>query len=132
MRRIGLHRPKVSVKNDEIEWSSRNGVLAATFVVGEPDNDEAPVVVLAEFEPNTRVGAHTHDSDYLEVIMAGSQQVDHQWYTEGDVRIVRAGTVYGPITVGPEGAKVLITFRTGRTRMVPPRQGEEIPVRVPT
>jgi nucleoside-diphosphate-sugar epimerase len=122
------NRPKISLSSDELPWMSTNGVRSASFAVGAQDDADAPVVLFAEFPPDAVVGAHTHDTDYAEIMLEGSQYIDRRWHTKGDIRIVRAGTVYGPIRTGPEGAKVTIVFRTGQHAMRAPRDGEAITV----
>ena len=56
----------------------------------------------------------------------GSVQVTRRWYHEGDIRIVKGGTVYGPVIAGPEGATVLIIFRGGIPINRPPKPDGQI------
>ncbi len=67
---------------------------------------------------------HSHQCDYAEIILHGSQQVTRRWYKAGDVRIVKAGTVYGPLVAGPEGATVIVIFRHSNWEPVPARQSD--------
>lgn len=91
------------------------GVTVCRFFVGtDEDDDGRPAVLKVHFPAGTEVAAHTHDTDYAEVILQGSQQVTRRWYREGDIRIVKAGTVYGPLVAGPEGATVLFIFKDSR------------------
>jgi quercetin dioxygenase-like cupin family protein len=89
---------------------------------GPPEDEHAPVVVRSTFAPGTRVEAHTHESDYMEIILEGSEQVTRRWRRAGDITIVKAGTVYGPLIAGPEGVTKLIIFRDDRYRTVPPKE----------
>lgn len=83
------------------------------YRIGDPEDERAPLVVQVVFPPGHRVEPHTHDADYTEIILEGSQQVTRRWHHAGDVRIVRAGTAYGPLIAGPTGVTVLIVFRSG-------------------
>ena len=90
-----------------------NGSKTSRFVVGDPDDESAPVVFRVEFPPNCEVAAHMHDCDYAEIILEGTQQVARRWHGPGDVRIAKAGTAYGPLIAGPEGCTVLVIFSDG-------------------
>lgn len=93
------------------------------YAVGDPEDATAPVVVCARFPAGFVLGPHTHDTDYSEIVLRGAQRVGRTWYHPGDARVVKAGTVYGPLEAGPEGAVVLVVFRDGRRHMLPPRPG---------
>ena len=90
-----------------------NGSRTSRFVVGDPDDPEAPVVFRVEFPPNCEVAAHMHDCDYAEIVLEGTQQVTRRWHKPGDVRIAKANTAYGPLVAGPEGCTVLVVFANG-------------------
>ena len=64
--------------------------------------------------PHCTVEAHTHDCDYTEIILEGSQRVGATWHHAGDIRIGLANRGYGPLVAGPEGATVLFLFADGR------------------
>jgi len=70
-------------------------------------------VFKVDFPPGCRVEAHTHECDYSEIILRGSQQVSGKWLHEGDVRIGLANNAYGPLIAGSEGVTVLIIFADG-------------------
>ena len=89
------------------------GVTGARFVIGDDDDESAPVVMRGSFPPGAVVAPHSHPCDYAEILLEGSQQVTRQWHYPGDIRIVKAGTVYGPLVAGPEGVTVLVIFRSG-------------------
>jgi hypothetical protein len=91
-----------------------DGMTTSTFRVGVPEDPDAPTIFRTYFPPNFEVPPHTHACDYAEVILEGSQQVTRKWHYPGDIRIVKAGTAYGPLVAGPEGATVLLIFRDGR------------------
>lgn len=77
----------------------------------EPD---APTVFRVYFPPDCKVEAHTHDCDYTEILLEGTQRVGAEWHKAGDIRIGLANRGYGPLVAGPEGATVLFMFADGR------------------
>ncbi len=95
---------------DPIELPS--GIVTRMFRVGlGPD---APTVFNVYYPPGCTVEAHTHDCDYTEIIVEGSQRVGATWHHAGDVRIGLANRGYGPLVAGPEGTTVLFMFKDGR------------------
>lgn len=95
----------------EIEWreGSDPGIKFALYRTDE-ENASSPAVVLSTFLAGTMVEPHTHVSNYVEYIIEGEQTVGKTRFGAGDIRIVKGGTGYGPILVGPEGCKVMIVF----------------------
>jgi anti-sigma factor ChrR (cupin superfamily) len=113
------------------QWKSHAGwaeagVRVARMTVGDPDDPASPVVFHSYYPPGWTVAPHTHACDYLEIILEGSQQVTGRWHQAGDVRMARAGTVYGPLVAGPEGVTFVAVFRDHRTSMVPPAEAAAI------
>jgi len=102
----------------DVEWRGSNtpGVSYARFQM-DLDNPASPSIILSRFAPDTKIAAHTHDSNYFEYIIAGEQTVGKVKFGPGDVRIVKGGTGYGPITVGPQGCTVLIVFEDASRAM---------------
>jgi hypothetical protein len=108
-------RGHVATSWDAIEPAKLpNGVVTAMYRVGLPDQDSAPTVFKVYFPPGCFIEAHTHDCDYSEIILEGSQKVGNQWHYPGDIRIGLANRGYGPLVAGPEGATVLFIFADGR------------------
>ena len=101
-----------------VEWrqGSDGGIQYARFCMDET-NPSSPTMILSKFEPGVRVQAHTHDSNYFEYIIEGEQDVGKQTFKKGDMRVVKGGTGYGPIVVGPDGCTVLIVFEDGSRSM---------------
>jgi len=81
--------------------------------IGKPSSDTSPTEFKVEFPPNCRIEAHTHECDYSEIIVKGSQQVSGKWLQEGDVRIGLANRAYGPLISGPDGVTLLVIFADG-------------------
>jgi quercetin dioxygenase-like cupin family protein len=104
-----------------------SGVTSTRFVIGDPDDETAPLVMRGVFPPGHVVAPHSHPCDYTEIILEGTQQVGRTWLKAGDIRIVKAGTVYGPLTAGPEGATVMVIFRSGnwKTEWIEKRDAAE-------
>jgi anti-sigma factor ChrR (cupin superfamily) len=104
----------------EIEW--RDGSPGIKYNLHKLDeaNPNSPLMVLSKFEPGTVVAPHTHDANYMEYIIEGEQTVGKTTFGPGDIRIVRGGTGYGPITVGPDGCTVIIFFEDATGAMQAP------------
>lgn len=103
-----------------------NGIRATRFVIAADQADEsAPVVFRVEFPPHCFVAAHTHDTDYTEIILDGRLRVTRTWHEAGDIRIVQADTAYGPLETGEDGCTVLAIFRDGRWPAIPLASGTD-------
>ena len=90
------------------------GISTSMFRVGDPADPSSPTVFKAYYPPGCLVEAHTHECDYTEIILEGSQKVGAKWFHAGDVRIGLANRGYGPLLAGDEGATVLFFFKDGR------------------
>lgn len=104
---------------DGKEWELRdNGVQVRHFPLGA--DAAAPKMIVARFPPDARIEPHTHDCNYAEYIVEGSQRVGKTDFGAGTVRVVPAGTGYGPLQIGPEGCTVVVVFENGsKTPMIP-------------
>lgn len=100
---------------DEIAWFQTDAGARTFTVSTDEDNPAAPQMVIAEFPPGFDYSAHTHGCNYLEYVVAGRITVGKISYGPGDVRQVKAGGGYGPLSVGDEGCKVVIVFERGDT-----------------
>ena len=104
---------------DELGWQpTKSGGRSSRLLVG--DADDAPMVMMVRFPPGAVVQPHTHDTDYCEMILEGEQTIGKHTHGAGTVRVVKAGTGYGPITCGPEGAVALFFFRDHRAQPAVP------------
>ncbi|MFT4825077.1 MAG: hypothetical protein ACJAUG_000764 [Halioglobus sp.] len=88
------------------------GVISRMYRVGL--DDDAPTVFKVLYPPHCTIEAHTHDCDYTEIILEGTQRVGAQWHGPGDIRIGLANRGYGPLVSGPEGTTVIFMFKDGR------------------
>jgi quercetin dioxygenase-like cupin family protein len=97
------------------EWKHdpRLKLSYASVPMAEDETGAAGMVLIVKYEPGSRVEPHFHHSDYCSVVVQGSIEVTRRNHEVGSIRIVNAGTVYGPLVAGPEGATVVEFFATG-------------------
>jgi len=115
LKTVLQRRGHAALSWDDIEPATLpNGVVTAMYRVGMPDRDSSPVIFKVQFPPGCFIEAHTHECDYSEIILEGSQKVGSQWHYPGDIRIGLANRGYGPLVAGPDGATVLFIFADGR------------------
>ncbi len=95
---------------DQIELPS--GIVTSMYRLS--DAEDAPTVFNVWYPPGCTVEAHTHATDYTEIILEGSQKVGATWHHAGDIRLGLANRGYGPLVAGPDGARVLFMFKDGR------------------
>ncbi len=74
-------------------------------------------VLVVEYEPGCKVDVHYHDCDYCSIVVEGSIEISHVIHKVGEMRFVKAGTVYGPLIAGPEGCTVIDIFAVGHDPM---------------
>lgn len=89
------------------------GAVTSQYRIGLPSENSSPTVFKVYFPPHCRIEAHTHDCDYSEIILQGSQKVSGRWLHEGDIRVGLANKGYGPLIAGPDGVTVLVIFADG-------------------
>lgn len=78
------------------------------FTTFEFGNDpHGPLMVVQVVPPNLDFAAHYHDTDYSTIVLQGALRVGRAWCRAGHVRVQDAGSVYGPLRSGPEGATVV-------------------------
>jgi hypothetical protein len=71
------------------------------------DEPHGPVLVVQVVPPDLDFATHHHNTDYSTVILQGSLRVGRTWCRTGHIRVQDAGSTYGPIRSGPEGATVV-------------------------
>jgi hypothetical protein len=109
-RFIASGNGSVAVKLDDVAFEPRPGFKRVHVMLGDEHDEGAPQVYWAKDPPDITWDAQSHGADFVMFYLEGSQKVGDTWYGAGDVRVVKAGTVYGPITAGPEGSTVLLVF----------------------
>ena len=105
----------------DIEWNkgSSEGIDYARFLMDE-DDTSSPMIILTKFQPGEVVEPHTHGTNYFEYVIDGEQTVGKVRFGPGDIRFAKAGTGYGPITIGPDGCTVVIVFQNATGAMTIP------------
>ena len=128
-----MKQPQVKTSWEEIGWhdmmEAPDGSRALQPVDGgrychffmDDEDESSPMISLSEYPAGVERPPHSHETDYVEIVLAGSEQVSGEWLYAGDIRLVRAGTGYGPLIAGPEGSKVLVIFRHGNERKTIPK-----------
>ncbi len=102
----------------DFSWDDLDAIELPSGIVTQmyrmTDAEDAPTIFNVYYPPGCTVEAHTHDCDYTEIILEGTQKVGATWHKAGDVRIGLANRGYGPLVAGPEGTRVLFMFKDGR------------------
>lgn len=107
----------VTIHNDT-NWVGDGGIRFDALFFGRHNDPESPVAVFLKADRNVAdriAGERIHDTPVLLAVVAGTAQIDGQWFIPGEMQIVRAGVPHGDLVVGPEGATLLMLFakRTG-------------------
>lgn len=103
-----------SMKDAEM-WSplEKPGQEWARFILGAPDEPNAPQIWFIRLPPNYVVGRHYHNVHRIDVVLQGSYTLDGVERKEGDITVFPAGKMYGPIIHGPEGSLQMEIFADG-------------------
>lgn len=116
----GSVKPKELTSWDKLGWvQDTAGRRFSFFTLPERDGEPCPYVATVHFPPGFVVDPHTHRTDYAEILLSGTLSVDRSELVPGDVRIVRAGTGYGPQIAGPEGCDLILVYRDADPAAVP-------------
>ncbi|MEO5586097.1 MAG: hypothetical protein ABIQ81_00220 [Novosphingobium sp.] len=75
-----------------------------------PGDTSRPMLVLSDLPANYIEPAHTHDSNYVEIVIDGDITVGKVRMIKGDMRAMRGGAGYGPLTAGSGGCLRLTIF----------------------
>jgi hypothetical protein len=114
--------PKVRVTSWDDIGVVRKMAQIWRFVAGF--SEDSPSIFKVIFPPHSTVASHYHESDYADIFLEGSQKINGRWFHTGDIRVVKGGTVYGPLVTGAEGATVLVVFANGnKDATLPVRPG---------
>jgi len=71
-----------------------------------------PMAFLVEQDAGAVVGAHYHQADQFQVVVAGAGRLGRHDVTTGAVHFAGAWSAYGPLAAGPEGLQYF-TLRNG-------------------
>jgi Cupin domain len=115
MLRIASEKGFLDTNWDDLEFIDSPLGRAALIDIGDGDNETRPLVAAVHYPPGAEVPPHYHGTDYCSFIIDGEIEVTRRIHRAGDVRVVKKGTVYGPLKAGPDGCKVIEVFadRTG-------------------
>jgi mannose-6-phosphate isomerase-like protein (cupin superfamily) len=122
------HRPVKGQWHFSLEdppWTEGPGGQGRFTAYPLGDDDHGPMVVLVEYAPGVTIGVHHHESDYFSLVVSGAVTITRRSEAPGSIRLVKAGTAYGPLVVGPEGCTVLEVF-ADRTTFTKPRYAREV------
>lgn len=95
------------------EGGTSAGEGRAQHAIFDYGTDEHPCrCFIAKFEPGAVIHPHDHPTDYCSIVVQGSLEMRGETFKVGDIRFVKADTMYGPIVMGPEGC-TMIEFHPG-------------------
>lgn len=94
------------------DWQETPDGVRYTQVATTPGDPTSPLVVLSQLPPNYIEPAHTHEANYVEVILEGDIRIGKVNMGKGDMRAMQAGAGYGPLTAGLEGCLRLTIFES--------------------
>lgn len=103
--------PRTIIHIDEAPLAVRvPGAPPAAITLRPLTTDACDLAVLTfAFPPNYVGKVHWHPADTVYVVRKGQFIVEGEGtYEVGDIRWVKAGTVYGPEQSGPEGCEVML------------------------
>ena len=105
--------------DDNLKWDGLDErVMTAWLDLGEPDDPHRPLIMLVRYAPNIIVKPHAHASDYASLVVDGDVVVTGRQHRVGSIRLVAAGTVYGPLVAGESGTTLIDVF-TDRNGLFP-------------
>jgi hypothetical protein len=81
---------------DEFKSKRDEGLYTIKFYLGDEGDLTNPAVIRSQFVPEHVGERHTHAADYVEYFVQGSMEITRHNFRAGDLRLVKATTVYGP------------------------------------
>lgn len=111
----------VSFQETGPDWVTCGSTAATALYFGERLTSTSPVAVFvrAGRDVGDRIaGLRTHATPVMNVIVAGSAQLDGRWLKQGDIQVVQAGAAHGDIVIGPDGATIMSIFAQ-RSGLIP-------------
>jgi anti-sigma factor ChrR (cupin superfamily) len=92
------------------EWKETPDGVRYQQVLMTPGDPTRPLLVLSELPPGYCEPPHTHESNYVEIVVEGELTVGKVALGKGDMRAMKGGAGYGPLTAGPAGCLRLTVF----------------------
>ena len=106
-------------RDDALGWDGLDDrVTTAWLDIGEPDDPHRPLVMVVRYAPGITVNPHSHASDYASLVVEGDVVITGRLHDVGSIRLVAAGTVYGPLVAGERGTTLIDVF-TDRNGLFP-------------
>jgi hypothetical protein len=105
----------VSAEQEELDDLDAATEQMRTQLLSDPPSNLWALRV--RYAPNQVLEPHSHAARSVCFILSGSLTVGRETLAEGDLYSAAAHQVYGPLTVGPDGADVLNVF--GSTDVAP-------------
>ncbi|HEY3696668.1 hypothetical protein [Phenylobacterium sp.] len=100
----------VAVDCETLEWAGVSrpgdpaGAPAIRYRTVMRGGGGLPAVFMTEYEPHHVEPRHRHPEDEVLSIFSGELEVDGKTHRAPAVLFVGRGTLYGPLTAGPDGA----------------------------
>lgn len=96
------------------------GMRISNFVLGDTEDQQAPVASLLFLPPGHRLPRHAHDCYRAEVIVRGSLHVGDTVLHPGDVSFSGPHEAYGPHIAGPTGSLSVEIFSQAQAILAEP------------
>jgi hypothetical protein len=98
-----------------LDWQrGDNGISVLMLDMGDPAAEGRPLILVIEYAPDIVVRPHFHRTDYMSMVVRGAVTVSGRVHRTGSIRLVAAGTTYGPLLAGPEGVVMVDVFEDRR------------------
>jgi hypothetical protein len=110
----------VSVHEDA-HWVGEGQIRFDALYFGKHGDPGSPVAVFLKAGRDVAdriAGERAHDTPVMVVVIAGSAEIDGQWFLPGEIQVVQAGVPHGDLVVGPEGTTLLFLFAQ-RSGLIP-------------
>jgi hypothetical protein len=106
-----LHPGGLKGPNNEVERDIPGGqTWSESFALGSPDDGFIMLVPDIRMPPNQIWPMHWHDCWTVVVVLEGKCQIGDWYMQPGDVFVAAPSIEYGPLLIGPMGARILEVF----------------------
>ncbi len=95
---------------DGLTFTETPALSVALVEIGATDQAQRPILAFVRYTPGARIPPHWHASDYCSIVVDGEIEITRRRHGPGSIRLVKAGTAYGPLVVGPSGCRVIDVF----------------------
>jgi hypothetical protein len=100
---------------EDLDWTiiEPAGIKLKIMAVKGGNPKGEPAIALIDYPADFYFPSHKHDVPHIEIVLGGLQYVGGREERAGAVRWVPANHVYGPLQMGPEGARIVEIFPNG-------------------